>query len=107
MTDPNGDDGLIHHYKSDAFTKTMLSVVSGAMVLGVAGIWSMSTHLAALDERLAQWSVSVQAQITALTRQDTILQDQINAAAVRARENEQSIYRNNARIDALERVHPK
>jgi len=58
--DENGNDMLVHRYKPDMFTKFVQTVVAGTLVIGVIGLWTLSNHVATLDERVSNWSVAFQ-----------------------------------------------
>jgi len=103
MVDPNGDDGIVHHYAADSFTRIIFTAIAGVLAAGVVGIWSMAIHMATLEERMAQWTISMASQITVITAKELSMQDQITAINSRQRDNESHIFRNDARIDALER----
>jgi hypothetical protein len=42
----------------DRFEKWMMTIMAGLAAAGVAGLWSMSTSVARLEERLANWVVA-------------------------------------------------
>lgn len=99
----DNNDAIIHHYKPDAFTKWLLGLCASFLLAGVVAIWNMSNQLSALDERIANWIVTFQGQITSLTSADLQMRQEHSKLRDRLREDEQQIFRNGARLDNLER----
>jgi hypothetical protein len=64
----------------DRFTKIFFGVSTSLIAAGVIGVWSMSTTLSRLDERVANWTKTVSERLDyATTRIDQITKDQRDA----------------------------
>ena len=69
-------------------TKIFFGVSTTLIAAGVVGVWSMSTTLSRLDERVANWTKAVSERLDyATSRIDTITKDQREAQ----RENERRL----------------
>jgi hypothetical protein len=75
---------------NNGFEKWMMGIMATLIAVGVAGVWNMSTSVARLEERLANWVV-VSERLFA----------QIAADSVRQREGLESV---RDRVNNLERV---
>jgi len=42
--------------QGDRFSRFLLTVVAGALVVGVAGLWAMNASVARLEERVSNWT---------------------------------------------------
>jgi hypothetical protein len=52
----DGDNGGGNN--GDRFEKWMMTIMAGLAAAGVAGLWSMSTSVARLEERVANWMLA-------------------------------------------------
>ena len=94
---------MADQFRGDNFTRWLLTISAALIASAVAALWQMTTHLAALDERMAQWTRVYDNRFEEAAKRDNIQAEAILKLQDRLLDDEKHIFRNDSRIDSLER----
>lgn len=81
----------------DNFIKIILSVITGLIATGVAGLWTLSRDVAKLEERIANWTATYQTSYVVMQGEMKALNHRIDGLTEIAN-------RHSVKIDHIEKM---